>query len=209
MLRGITWLGHASFEVRDKARRIYIDPWKLSNPQPADLVLVTHGHRDHLSPEDLARVCSQDTTVVCPQGCEAQVADLECQVRTVKPGETLEVLGYPMEVVYSYNTNKPNHPRGDQHVGYVIEVGGRRIYHAGDTDLIPEMADIRCDVALLPIGGTYTMDADEWLEAIARIRPKVVVPMHWGDIVGGPEDAERVRDGAPEGVEVAILTAGG
>jgi len=208
MLEGITWLGHASFAVCDDERRIYIDPCKLVDPQPADLVLVTHGHRDHLSPEDLGRICGQDTIIVCPQGCEEQLSDLGCKVRTVKPGTTTEVLGYAIEVVYSYNTNKPNHPRGDQHVGYVIEVGGRRIYHAGDTDLIPEMADIRCDVALLPIGGTYTMDAEEGLEAIARIRPKVVVPMHWGDLVGGPKDAERVRDGAPEGVEVAVLTVG-
>jgi len=205
MLTGIAWLGNAGFRIHDGDRLVYVDPWRLSNPQPADLVLITHAHASHLSPDDLARICGAETIVVCPEGCEQKVADLGCRVRTVRPGMALEVLGYPIEAVYSYNVDKRFHPRGGQRVGYIIEVGGRRIYHAGDTDLIPEMADVRCDVALLPVGGIYTMDAPEAIEAIARIRPKVVVPMHWGNKAGGIEDAKRVRDGAPDGIEVVIL----
>jgi len=204
-LHGVTWLGNAGFRIRDGERTITIDPWRLCDPQPADLVLITHAHKSHLSPDDLTRICGADTTIVCPQGCEQQVAELGCRVFSVRPGMTLEVLGYPVEVTYAYNIGKRYHPRSEQRVGYVIEVGGRRIYHAGDTDLIPEMDEVRCDLALLPVGGTFTMDADEAIEAIARIHPKAVVPMHWGNKAGGIEDAERVRDGAPDGVEVVIL----
>jgi L-ascorbate metabolism protein UlaG (beta-lactamase superfamily) len=107
--------------------------------------------------------------------------------------------------VPSYNTNKPNHPQSAGNVGYIVEAQGRRIYHAGDTDLISEMASIRCDVALLPMGGKYTMNAEEAAEAAGRMTTKVVVPMHWGDIVGTAEDVERLRKLMPAGVELAVL----
>lgn len=203
MLEGIHWLGHASFRIDDEAT-IYIDPWKIAGGPPADLILVTHAHHDHLSPDDIARVRTPDTVIVCPAQCTNEI---EGDVRVVEPGQTLLVGPVTVEAVPSYNTNKPNHPKAAGNVGYVVTVGGRRIYHAGDTDLIPEMADIRCDVALLPIGGTYTMNVDEALRALERITPQVAVPMHWGDIVGDKEDAERFRRKAPKGVRVEVLTA--
>ncbi|HHX43109.1 MAG TPA: MBL fold metallo-hydrolase [Chloroflexi bacterium] len=203
MLEGINWLGHASFCIEGEWT-IYIDPWKISDGPPADLVLVTHQHHDHLSPADIAKVRTPDTVVVCPQVCAGQ---LEGSVRLVKVGQTVVIGPVTVEVVPAYNTNKPNHPKEAGHVGYVVTVGGRRIYHAGDTDLIPEMDDIHCDVALLPIGGTYTMDADEAAQALERIKPQVAVPMHWGDVVGSKEDVERFRRQAPEGVRVEVLKA--
>lgn len=130
---------------------------------------------------------------------------LSGDVRIIAPGESLRVGEVLVEAVPSYNVGKPYHPKDAGNLGYIVEVGGRRIYHAGDSDLIPEMSAVRCDVALLPMGGTYTMDAEEAARAVERIGPKAVVPMHWGDIVGSPEDVERFVRLVPEGVEAAVI----
>jgi L-ascorbate metabolism protein UlaG (beta-lactamase superfamily) len=203
MLDNIHWLGHASFRI-DADRVIYIDPWKLKNPVPADLILVTHAHHDHLSTEDIAAIAGDDTVIVCSPACAQQVTG---DVRPVSPGDSLMVGDVRIEAVPSYNTNKPNHPRDAGNVGYIVEVAGQRIYHAGDTDLIPEMADIRCDVALLPVGGKYTMDAKEGAEALSRIQTKVAVPMHWGSIIGSERAAETFQRLSPPEVEVVIMEA--
>jgi L-ascorbate metabolism protein UlaG (beta-lactamase superfamily) len=201
LLEGIHWLGHASFRIAAE-KTIYIDPWKLRQPTPADVILITHGHGDHLSPEDISAIAQEGTLIVCPPTCIGQVTG---DVRSIRAGESLRVDDLVIEAVPSYNTNKPNHPKSAGNLGYIVQMGNRRIYHAGDTDLIPEMSEIRCDVALLPMGGKYTMDADEAAEAAARIKPKVVIPMHWGDIVGSARDVRRMASKMPEGVELVQL----
>jgi L-ascorbate metabolism protein UlaG (beta-lactamase superfamily) len=201
VLENIHWLGHASFRI-DNAQVIYIDPWKLKTFKPADLILVTHAHHDHFSPDDIKKIAGPETVIVCPFDCAGQVPG---QVRSIAPGQAIQVGDVRVEAVPSYNTNKPNHPKEHGNVGYVVEVGGQRIYHAGDTDVIPEMADVRCDVALLPVGGTYTMNAEEAAQSLAQIRPKMAVPMHWGGVVGSQADADRFKRDAPQGVEVVIL----
>lgn len=206
MIEGIHWIGHASFRIESGGKVIYLDPWKVKQAVPADLILVTHGHHDHLSTEDIARISKADTVIVIAAPYADQVKG---DVRPISAGQTLTIGGITIEAVPSYNTNKPNHPRTAGNVGYIVEVGGRRIYHAGDTDLIPEMSAFRCDVALLPIGGRYTMDVKEAVEAVGRIKPKVAIPMHWGDIVGTSKDAEYFRDHMPEGVQAVILTPEG
>lgn len=203
MLESIHWLGHASFRIDDPVV-IYIDPWKLKSPKPADLILVTHAHFDHLSAGDIAKITKPGTVIVCPASCADKLSG---DVRIMAPGDKLRVGEVNIEAVPSYNTNKPNHPKQAGNLGYIVEVGGRRIYHAGDTDLIPEMANMRCDVALLPIGGKYTMDAVEAAQAVERIKPKAVVPMHWGDVVGSAQDVERFKQRVPKSVAVEVLKA--
>ena len=203
MLKGIHWLGHASFRIEDGVV-IYIDPWKIKRAVPADLIMVTHGHFDHFSPEDIEKIATPKTVIVCPATCMGRLSG---DVRPAAQGDVLHVGEVLVKAVPSYNTNKTNHPKDAGNLGYLIQVGGRIIYHAGDTDLIPEMSEIRCDVALLPVGGTYTMDADEAARAVERINPKVAIPIHYGDIVGSQRDAERFKQRAPKRVQVAVLKA--
>ena len=209
MIEGIHWLGHDSFRL-DGSSTVYIDPWKLGeDAPPADIVLVTHDHHDHLSAGDIAKVATPATTVVGPSSVIAQLEGLK--TITVSPGDTITVGSVSVTAVPAYNVDKfraPGevfHPRAAVHVGYIVELDGRRIYHSGDTDAIPEMREVRCDVALLPVSGTYVMTADEALEAVGMIEAAVVVPMHYGDIVGSAADAARLKASSPIPVEILPL----
>jgi L-ascorbate metabolism protein UlaG (beta-lactamase superfamily) len=199
LLEGITWLGHDSFRIKAPEGVIYIDPWKLRRTEPADLILITHEHHDHFSAEDVKRLRKSDTTIVTVAAVARQ---LEGDVRIVKPGDTLTVKGIKIEAVPAYNPAKQFHPKAAGHVGFIITAGGRRIYHAGDTDVIPEMAKIQTDVALLPVGGKFTMTASEAAQAANLIKPKVAVPMHWGDIIGSRADAEAFKKACKVPVQI-------
>jgi L-ascorbate metabolism protein UlaG (beta-lactamase superfamily) len=162
--------------------------------------LITHEHHDHFSKEDIQKVRRRDTEIVTTP----TVANgLSGKVRTVSPGDHLEIGPVAIDVLPAYNLHKRFHPRSAGHVGYVVAVDGLRIYHAGDTDAIPEMQGLEPDIALLPVSGTYVMDPGEALEAINLLAPKLVIPMHYGDIVGTLADAERLR--SLSAVPVAIL----
>jgi len=199
LLQGIAWLGHASFKIRSPEGVIYIDPWKIRDGEPADLILITHGHHDHFSPQDVKKIRKADTTIV---SVAAVTTKLKGTVKTVKAGDTLTVGGVKIEAVPAYNPRKQFHPKLAGGVGFIITAGGRRIYHAGDTDAIPEMAEIKTDVALLPVGGKYTMTASEAAEVANMIQPAVAVPMHWGDIIGSRADAESFRAQCQVPVEI-------
>ena len=195
MIENIHWLGHDSFRL-DGSSTVYIDPWKLRAGAPrADLVLVTHDHFDHFSPADIARVVTPRTTLIGPASVTAQVDGVAAV--TLSAGGTVTVGGVVVTAIPAYNLDKfrqPGevfHPRAAGGLGYIVELDGRRIYHAGDTDAIPEMRDVRCDVALLPVSGTYVMTAAEAAEACRMISAATAVPMHFGDIVGTAADAAR------------------
>lgn len=205
MFHGIHWLGHDSFRIEGSGMVIYIDPWKVPDGPPADLILITHDHDDHCSPADVARIRTPKTVVMT---VAAAAARLPGTVRVVREGERREVNGVTVEIVPAYNIDKfrkPGvvyHPREAGLVGYVLTVDERRIYHAGDTDLIPEMADIACDIALLPVSGTYVMTAAEAVEAARVIGPKLAIPMHYGRIVGSEADARHFEAGCPVPVKI-------
>ena len=204
LTKGIRWLGQSAILIQD-AKTIYIDPLDLGEGlPPADLILVTHDHFDHLSPADIAKVSKASTIVVTVKPA-AEKLPKTAVVKTVKPGDTLTVAGIRIDVVPAYNPNKQFHPKKTGYVGFIVRLAGRSIYHAGDTDVIPEMKDFKVDVALLPIGGTYTMDPNEAAKAADAIKPKVAIPMHYGSIVGSIKDAQTFKAAAK--VQVVILKA--
>jgi L-ascorbate metabolism protein UlaG (beta-lactamase superfamily) len=200
----IQWLGHASFRISYEDKIIYIDPWKLKDsPGDATLVLVSHSHSDHYSQEDIAKAGGPDTKLIA----STDVITKEKAGEAIMPGLTLALDGIWLKGVPAYNPDKQFHPKASNWVGFVIEIGSKRIYYAGDTDLTEEMKVLKdIDVALLPVGGTYTMNAKEAAEATMHIKPKLAIPYHWGDIVGGRDDAEQFAESAV--CEVKILEPG-
>jgi L-ascorbate metabolism protein UlaG (beta-lactamase superfamily) len=188
----IHWLGHATFRVDDGATTIYIDPWKLPADAPkADVILITHSHFDHYSAEDIAKIEKPTTVFVAPADVSSQLPGKH--VVTAAPGGSYQAGALKVTAVAAYNTNKVFHPKANGWVGYVVTLStGQRIYHAGDSDVTPEMQAVQTDVALMPSGGTYTMTAAEVAAAANVFKPAVLIPMHWGDIVGSRGDADGV-----------------
>ncbi len=188
----IHWLGHATFRIEDGETQIYVDPWKLPAGSPrADVILITHAHFDHYSEEDIARIEQPATLFAAPPDVAARLKGRK--VTSVRPGSSYAIGPLRVEATPAYNLDKDFHKKKEGWVGYVVTLSsGQRVYHSGDTDAIPEMDEIEADVAMLPCGGTYTMTAPEMAAAANRFKPSVLIPMHWGDIVGQPSDAETV-----------------
>ena len=207
LIDAVEWLGHSGFRITAGRASIYIDPYRVPDGPAADAILITHGHYDHFSPQDVERLSGETTTVVAP----APVAErLSGRVRSIAPGEVVELGRIDVRAIAAYNTSKrdasgkPFHPREAGWVGYELRVGGERLYHSGDTDVIPEMDQVAgVDVALLAVSGVYVMTPAEAAEAARRIQPVMAVPMHWGEHIGTRADAEAFADRAP--VEVRIM----
>ena len=177
----LIWLGHAGFLIKADRKNIYIDPYKGEYEDKADIILITHSHFDHCDSSRILRIREDETLVIAPKNCVSKIGG---RVERLKPGETLKVGNIAVEAVEAYNYKRfrspgePFHPKG-LGVGYLIKIGDRTIYHAGDTDFIPEMKQLKnVNVALLPSGDTYTMDNEEAAEAALAISPEMVLPMH-------------------------------
>ena len=201
----IEWLGHASFRISNN-KIIYIDPFQLKSPEAdADIIFITHEHFDHCSIDDIAKLVTPNTIIVTVPDCQSKLSSLQFKKFVlVEPDKVCDVEGIKVETVSAYNTNKKFHPKDNNWVGFIITVDGKRIYHAGDTDYIPEMNELKdIDFALVPVSGTYVMTAEEAANAVNKFKPKVAIPMHYGSIVGEESDAEKFKELAE--CEVRIL----
>lgn len=201
MIENIHWLGHDTFKIVGE-KVIYTDPFKISKKDVADIILITHEHYDHCSPDDIMKLQGTNTVIIATPDCAGKLSG---NVKTVKPGDSLTVDGIAVEAVPSYNTNKQFHTKDREWVGYIFTVNGKRIYLAGDTDYIPEMKTFNVDIALLPVSGTYVMTAEEAMQAALDINPEIAVPMHYNSIVGSEHDAKKFAKGLKGKIEVKIL----
>ena len=192
MLENIEVLYHSSIKI-NKEKTIYIDPFKIDrNYNDADIIFITHDHYDHYSEEDIDKVINENTTIIIPEELLTKLLKKGINknaIITVEPNEKYVVQGIKFETIPAYNTNKTFHPKKNGWVGYIIIINGIRYYIAGDTDITEENKQVKCDVAFVPVGGTYTMDFKEAESLINEIKPKIAIPIHYGSIVGTEQDA--------------------
>lgn len=208
MTEHIEVLTHSSIRIQSGRGTIYVDPFQMkAEPHDADYILITHDHYDHFSPEDIEKIADGNTILVIPEkmkGQAEQTADYIKKVYTVQPGKEYDVEGLKLETIPAYNQLKPFHTKSAGWVGYILCPDDSRIYIAGDTDATKEAKQVKCDIAMVPIGGTYTMDAKKAAELINDIRPVIAIPTHYGSIVGTKKDAAVFAEGVKEPVKVEI-----
>ena len=208
MTENIRVLTHSSIRIQSGDTVLYVDPYKVSGrPQDADYVFITHDHFDHFSPEDIEKVSCDKTVLVVPEKMRDKVlqeADETRGIIPVKPDSPYDINGFSFETVPAYNRLKPFHPKTAGWVGYIFCLDGKRVYVAGDTDATPDARKVRCDVALVPVGGTYTMNASQAAELVNTIRPAAAIPTHYGSVAGSAADAESFREKVDPAVHVEI-----
>ena len=208
MLENIEVLCHSSIRF-NKGLIIYFDPFKINeNYHDADIIFITHSHYDHYSEEDISKVIKDNTTIVVPKDLKNRVLQLgfaKEHIIVVSPNEEYSLLGINFKTIPAYNTNKNFHPKSNEWVGYIVNLDQTTYYIAGDTDITEENRQVKCDVAFVPIGGTYTMTYSEAAELINEIKPKIAVPTHYGLIVGNKEDANSFADLVDKEIECKIL----
>ena len=208
MLNNIEVLCHSSIRM-NKGKIIYVDPFHIEeNYQDADIILITHSHYDHFSEEDIEKLRKADTIIYVTEEYVENARQLgfsENKIIGVKPNQTYYEGNMEINTVPAYNVNKQFHPKENNWVGYILKIDGISYYIAGDTDITEENKKIKCDVAFVPVGGTYTMTAKEAAELVNIIKPKVAIPIHYGDIVGTKEDATTFVNSLENGIESKIL----
>lgn len=209
VVQNMQWTGQASVRILSEGKVIYIDPFNVTDSDSADWVFITHSHDDHLSVADLKKVVSSKTRVVAAAECEAMLRDNQFNVAHVAiPGQAFRADGIDVQVVPAYTITKNTHPKENNWVGYVLDFNGVKLYHPGDTQRIPEMKNIRCHIALMPLGQKYTMDTvDDAVAAILDLHPRVAIPFHYGLYEGTAADAQYFKTALTNhgGVSVVLI----
>jgi len=211
----LKWLGHSGFLIKN-SKIIYIDPYNIKgNMEKADLILITHSHYDHCSVADMEKIVQEGTKIIMTADCQSKITRFEVPIKmeVIEAGQELDLGDVKISTLPSYNIDKSFHPKDESWVGYLIKINNILIYHAGDSDLIPEMQKLtgykqsgKEFIALLPIGGRFTMNAEEAAEVAKIIKPTIAIPMHYGSIVGTGEDAEEFKELCEENnIRVEIL----
>lgn len=207
MVKNIHWLGQAAVKIMAGEKVIFIDPYQISEKDKADIILISHSHRDHFSTNDISKIHKENTMFIAPKDCKKTIGDLfKTDVTVLEPGMSTKVGDVLIEAVPAYNTIKTHyHPKKNRWVGYILTIDGVRIYHAGDTERIPEMKNFTCDIAMLPLGQTYTMNSvEEATEAAMDVKAKIAIPIHYGMYEGTAEDAEKFKKILRDKVKVII-----
>ncbi|MDE7252519.1 MAG: MBL fold metallo-hydrolase [Acetatifactor sp.] len=203
MYEEVRVLTHSSIKIAGE-KVLYFDPYEIAEEwHDADIIFVTHDHFDHFSPEDIKKVQKEGTLLVVPECMKGQEKKVGmANVSFMCPGDAIEAAGLTVQAVASYNRMKPFHPKGKKYVGYLVTMEGVTYYVAGDTDITPENQQVSCDVALVPVGGKFTMNYKEAAELVNKIGPKLAIPTHYGAVAGSPEDGERFEQLVGDGIEV-------
>lgn len=190
----IKWLGHSAIKIISKTSKIYIDPFQIKKEyHDADYILITHPHYDHCSLEDLQKIVKDGTKIIMQADCQSKILRLNNKIdmQIISLGEKKAFDSFEIQAIPAYNIGKEFHSKEQEWLGYIIKIQGKRIYHAGDTDLIPEMENLNVDIALLPVSGKYTMNAEEAAQAAEKIKTKLAIPMHYASIIGNEDDADK------------------
>jgi len=195
----LEWLGHASFKVGYRGKTIFIDPYQLKTEEKADIILITHSHYDHCSLPDIEKIVKDGTIVICTADSQSNINRIQKKIEIVllEPEKEVSLRDVRIKAVRAYNSSKQFHLKSESWVGYLLFLGKTVIYHAGDTDVIKEMSNIPEEtkklylIALLPVGGTYTMTAQEAAKAAEIIKPSLAIPMHFGSGIGTEADGKK------------------
>ncbi|SFQ37560.1 L-ascorbate metabolism protein UlaG, beta-lactamase superfamily [Lachnospiraceae bacterium XBB1006] len=202
-------LTHSSIRIKAREGTIYVDPFEISEVyHDADFVFITHEHYDHFSPRDLEKVVGPKTILIIPKSMEekmGEVSEMVSKIEMLAPKDKERIKHLPVEAIPAYNVENKHHPKGSKWLGYKMKLEGKWVYVAGDTDENEDNTEISCDVALLPIGGTYTMNAKEAAQFVNHMKPQIAIPTHYGTVVGTAEDAELFKNYVDEGIEVRLL----
>ena len=207
MLEGIKLLCHSALKINKNNVIIYVDPFHIKERyNDADFILITHSHYDHFSEEDIQKVRNKNTTILITEDLISKVNSNDYKnIVKVEPFQIYEFKDIKIETIPAYNINKQFHPRENNWVGYILTINQNKYYVAGDTDITKENKSVKCDVAFVPVGGTYTMDAKEAVTLVNEIKPKIAVPIHYGEIVGSEDDAIEFVNNLNKSIEGKIL----
>lgn len=211
----LEWLGHAAFKIKFRELEIYIDPYQIAKHDKADVILITHSHYDHCSQQDIEKIAKDGTVIIATADSQSNLARLKqkIEIELIEPGKELTIKGIKVKAIEAYNPNKKFHAKSEGWVGYILQFDDTVIYHAGDTDLIKEMSHLtgygkkgNYFIALLPVGGNFTMNSEEAANAAEIIKPTIAIPMHYGSIIGSRADAEKfVKLCEEKGISAKIL----